>query len=123
MIKPALTADAMYDAVARRDASYDGIFFTAVRTTGIFCRPGCPARLPARQNVEFYRSARDALFAGYRACKRCRPLEATGTTPDWVQPLLREIEHEHGRRWRDRELRERGLEPARVRRWFKRHHG
>jgi AraC family transcriptional regulator of adaptative response/methylated-DNA-[protein]-cysteine methyltransferase len=123
MIKPLMTADAMYDAITRRDATYDGIFFTAVRTTGIFCRPGCPARSPARHNVEFYRTARDAMFAGYRACKRCRPLEVAGTTPGWLQPLLREIEQEEGRRWRDAELRARGLEPARVRRWFKHHHG
>jgi methylphosphotriester-DNA--protein-cysteine methyltransferase len=60
-------ADEMYAALANRDASYDGIFFTAVRTTGIFCRPICPARTPARPNVEFFASTREALFAGYRA--------------------------------------------------------
>ena len=59
----------MYDAVLRADAAFDGIFFTAVRTTGIFCRPICPARKPARANVDFYASAREALFAGYRPCK------------------------------------------------------
>lgn len=124
MIKTALPSpDLMYDAVTRRDTSYHGIFFLGVRTTGIFCRPGCPARTPARKNVEFFRSAREALFAGYRACKRCRPLEISGRAPDWLQPLLARIETDDGRRWRDYELRELGLEPARVRRWFKQHHG
>ena len=123
MIKPVLTEELMYEAVTCRDASYDGIFFTAVRTTGIFCRPGCPAKTPARANVEFYRTTRDAMFAGYRACKRCRPLEVTGTTPAWLRPLLIRVESENGRRWRDGELRALGYDPARVRRWFKQHHG
>jgi AraC family transcriptional regulator of adaptative response/methylated-DNA-[protein]-cysteine methyltransferase len=113
----------MYDAVVRRDTSYDGIVFTAVRTTGIFCRPGCPARTPARENVDFYRSTREALFAGYRACKRCRPLEVTGSTPEWLRPLLERLEAGDVTRWKDSDLRSAGLEPARVRRWFKQQHG
>ncbi|HSJ09514.1 MAG TPA: trifunctional transcriptional activator/DNA repair protein Ada/methylated-DNA--[protein]-cysteine S-methyltransferase [Longimicrobiales bacterium] len=125
MIQHALPRpDAMYDAIVRRDASFDGIFFTAVRTTGIFCRPGCPARTPSRRNVEFFGSAKEALFNGYRACKRCHPLEVDGAgTPEWLRPLLDEIDAEEGRRWRDADLRARGLEPARVRRWFRRQHG
>jgi AraC family transcriptional regulator of adaptative response/methylated-DNA-[protein]-cysteine methyltransferase len=115
--------EVMYDAVLRRDASFDGIFFTAVRTTGIFCRPGCPARTPQRENVDFYRSTREALFAGYRACKRCKPLEAAGATPEWLSPLLAEIEASGQPRWKDNDLRKHGLEPARVRRWFKQQHG
>jgi AraC family transcriptional regulator of adaptative response/methylated-DNA-[protein]-cysteine methyltransferase len=113
----------MWAAFSRRDADYDGIFVTAVATTGIFCRPSCPARKPARENVAFYATPRDALFAGYRACKRCRPMEAPGTPPAWLRPLLEEIDADPSRRIPDRALRERGLDPARVRRWFKRHHG
>jgi AraC family transcriptional regulator of adaptative response/methylated-DNA-[protein]-cysteine methyltransferase len=113
----------MYDAVVRRDTTYDGIFFTAVRTTGIFCRPGCPARTPQRENVDFYRSTREALFAGYRACKRCRPLEVSGAAPEWLSPLLDRIEASDQPRWKDNDLRGFGLEPARVRRWFKQEHG
>src|SRR5262245_17311969 len=116
------TADAMYDAVLHRDASFDGIFFTAVRTTGIFCRPTCPARKPARQNVEFFASTREALFAGYRPCKRCRPMESAGSTPDWLRPLLSELDVRNGKRWTDQDLRDLGMDPARVRRWFKQHH-
>ena len=123
-ILPALPSpDEMYAAVERRDPSFEGIFFTAVRTTGVFCRPSCPARTPARENVEFFSSARDAVFAGYRPCLRCRPLEPAGTVPEWLRPLLEEIEPAPNVRIRDAELRRRGLEPERVRRWFLRHYG
>ncbi|CAN5235163.1 methylated-DNA--[protein]-cysteine S-methyltransferase [soil metagenome] len=113
----------MHRAFAERDASYDGLFFTGVKTTGIFCRPTCTARKPRPENVEFFRSARDALFDGYRPCKRCRPLEPRGEAPEWLRPLLQESQRDPTRRIRDRELRERGLDPGRVRRWFQRHHG
>jgi AraC family transcriptional regulator, regulatory protein of adaptative response / methylated-DNA-[protein]-cysteine methyltransferase len=115
--------DEMYSALLKRDASYDGIFFVGVRTTGIFCRPVCPAKKPARQNVEFYASTREALFAGYRPCLRCQPMEAQGSAPNWMKPLLVELEQQHGKRWTDQDLRERGLDPTRVRRWFKQQHG
>jgi AraC family transcriptional regulator of adaptative response/methylated-DNA-[protein]-cysteine methyltransferase len=110
----------MYEALVRRDASFEGIFFVGVRTTGIFCRPTCAARKPAPENVEFFASAREALLAGYRPCRRCHPLEAPGSAPDWLRPLLADLD---GRRVSDRDLRSRGLDPERVRRWFHRHHG
>jgi len=113
----------MYGAVIARDTRYDGIFFTAVKTTGIFCRPGCPARTPERRNVEFFPSAREAIAHGFRPCKRCRPLEPRGRTPEAVQRLLREMDLDPALRLRDRDLRARGLEPAALRRWFKQHHG
>jgi AraC family transcriptional regulator of adaptative response/methylated-DNA-[protein]-cysteine methyltransferase len=115
--------DQMYAAVARRDRGFDGVFYTAVRTTGIFCRPSCPAKTPLRPNVEFHATARDALFAGYRPCLRCRPLERAGATPEWLRPLLRVVESSPERRMRDTDLHALGLDPTRVRRWFKRHHG
>jgi len=115
--------ETMFAATERRDRAFDGIFFLAVTTTGIFCRPSCPARKPARPNVRFFASAQQALLAGFRACKRCRPLEPPGATPDWLRPLLEDIEREPDRRWRDEDLRRRGLEPVRVRRWFQNTHG
>lgn len=66
-------------AVSARDASADGKFVFAVRTTGVFCRPSCPARRPNRENVEFFLSAEEAIAAGYRACKRCNPEAAART--------------------------------------------
>jgi AraC family transcriptional regulator of adaptative response/methylated-DNA-[protein]-cysteine methyltransferase len=67
-----LTNDERWQAVANRDHSYDGRFVTAVKTTGIYCRPSCSAR-PHRKNVEFYDTPAQAEAAGYRACKRCKP--------------------------------------------------
>jgi AraC family transcriptional regulator of adaptative response/methylated-DNA-[protein]-cysteine methyltransferase len=117
------TESVMMQAFLRGDASFDGIFITAVRTTGIFCRPTCTAKKPRPENVQFYGTTREALLSGYRPCKRCRPLEAAGEAPAWLRPLLADLEQEPTRRWRDRDLRERGLSPERVRRWFHTHHG
>lgn len=71
-----------YRAVSARDARFDGWFFTAVRTTGIYCRPSCPAITPRRRNVSFFPSAAAAQRAGFRACKRCRP-DASPGSPEW----------------------------------------
>ncbi|MFN8129806.1 MAG: Ada metal-binding domain-containing protein [Candidatus Nanopelagicales bacterium] len=71
-----------YRAVSSRDARFDGWFYTAVRTTGIYCRPSCPAITPKRRNVEFHPTAAAAQAAGFRACKRCRP-DASPGSPEW----------------------------------------
>jgi len=113
----------MYEALLARDSSYDGIFFVGVRSTGIFCRPVCPARKPMRRNVDFYATAREALAHGFRPCKRCRPLQPRGETPVAIQRLIEEIEADPSLRLRDADLRARGVEPAMARRWFKHHHG
>ncbi len=65
--------DERWQAVTRRDAAFDGKFFFAVRTTGVYCRPSCASRAAKRENVSFYATAEAAERAGYRACKRCRP--------------------------------------------------
>ena len=78
----ALDPDVCYRAVTSRDRRFDGVFYTAVSTTGIYCRPSCPARTPRRANVSFHPSAAAAQAAGYRACKRCRP-DATPGSPEW----------------------------------------
>ncbi|RYB95356.1 DNA-3-methyladenine glycosylase 2 family protein [Nocardioides oleivorans] len=77
-----LDTGACYRAVQSRDRRFDGVFYTAVRTTGIYCRPSCPARTPAEQNVSFHATAASAHAAGYRACKRCLP-DATPGSPEW----------------------------------------
>ncbi|HEX6249706.1 MAG TPA: AlkA N-terminal domain-containing protein [Nocardioidaceae bacterium] len=74
--------ESCYRAVKSRDRRFDGVFYTAVRSTGIYCRPSCPAITPQRRNVVFYRTAAAAQQAGFRACKRCRP-DATPGSPDW----------------------------------------
>jgi AraC family transcriptional regulator, regulatory protein of adaptative response / methylated-DNA-[protein]-cysteine methyltransferase len=77
-----LDFDANYAALQRRDPALDGIVFVAVRTTGIYCRPVCPARTPFARNVVFYPSAAAAERAGYRPCLRCRP-ETAPFCPAW----------------------------------------
>lgn len=109
-------------ALTAKDASYDGVFYTAVRTTGIFCRPSCPSR-PKLENVEFFGSVKECLFAGYRPCKRCRPLAATGTPPDWVNELIRRVEANSDVRLKAGDLRNLGVTPERARRWFQQHYG
>ncbi|HUF75404.1 MAG TPA: methylated-DNA--[protein]-cysteine S-methyltransferase [Longimicrobiales bacterium] len=113
----------MLEAFLGRDPSFDGVFVTGVRTTGIFCRPTCTAKKPRPENLSFFGDAREALDAGYRPCMRCRPMEAVGASPEWLQPLLEAVEADPARRWSDREIRARGLSPERVRRWFQSHHG
>jgi AraC family transcriptional regulator, regulatory protein of adaptative response / DNA-3-methyladenine glycosylase II len=78
----ALDFDTCYRAVLARDRRFDGRFFTAVTSTGIYCRPICPARTPARGNMRFFAHAGAAEAAGFRACRRCRP-EASPGSPDW----------------------------------------
>ncbi|TQM76906.1 DNA-3-methyladenine glycosylase II [Thermopolyspora flexuosa] len=77
-----LDFDACYRALAARDARFDGRFYTGVLTTGIYCRPICPARTPARRNVRFFRHPAAAEAAGFRPCKRCRP-ELSPGDPGW----------------------------------------
>lgn len=113
----------MYRALCERDTSFDGVFYAAIRTTGVFCRPTCSARKPRSENVEYYGSTREALQAGYRPCKRCQPLEPDGVTPEWLQPLLDALGEDPTRRWRDADLAEMQLNPDRVRRWFQSNYG
>lgn len=113
----------MQRAYLNSDTSYDGIFFLGVRTTGIFCKPSCRARKPKPENVVFFGSVREALFAGFRACKRCRPLAVEGKPPEWVERLLQRIERSPTARITDGNLRKWGIDPARARRYFLRHFG
>jgi len=80
--RPDLDVEACYAALRSRDRRFDGVFYAAVRTTGIYCRPSCPARTPAPGNVDFARTAAAAQAAGFRACKRCLP-DATPGSPEW----------------------------------------
>jgi len=107
----------MRRAVNNRDLTYDGVFYLAVKSTNIFCRPSCNARKPLEKNMVFYPTAKEALFAGYRPCKRCKPLEL-GAEPEWVKTLFEMIEKEPDRRFRDYDLRKIGIEPAKARRYF-----
>lgn len=112
----------MVAAWKRRDASYDGVFVFAVKTTGIFCRPSCPSR-PKRDHLEFFPNNGAAVRAGYRPCKRCQPELATGQPPEWIAQLMRFAADHPEHKITVTELRRRGITPERVRRWFQKHHG
>lgn len=105
------------------DRSFDGLFVAGVRTTGIFCRPSCPARKPNPENLEFFASAAEATAGGYRACLRCTPQAAAGDRPAWLQPLFRRLDSEPDTRLTAADLKQLNLEPARVRRWFRQNLG
>ncbi len=113
----------MIRAFTESDASFEGIFFTGVLTTGIFCRPTCSARKPLPKNVTFFASTKDALDGGFRPCKRCKPLESKDKEPEWVEQLMEAVEKDPAHRWKDQDLRNLGIEPERARRWFKANHG
>ena len=117
------TAQEMERAYKTSDASYDGVFFLAVRTTGIFCKPSCPARKPDSRNVVYYLTTREAIVAGFRPCKRCHPLESNGSTPLWVKDLLERVDSDPTARFSDGVLRTSGIDPARARRYFQKKYG
>ncbi len=118
-----LSAEEMERAYIESDSSYDGIFFLGVKSTGIFCKPSCPARKPLPKNVEYFSSAKEAVFAGYRPCKRCKPLEENGAAPEWVRQLLDIIEKDPSARYNDRFLRSVNIDPVRARRYFLKKYG
>lgn len=115
--------DTMYRALVNRDASFEGIFFVGVRTTGIFCRPTCSAKKPARENVDFFPTPTEALHGGYRPCLRCTPMDPDKRAPKLVERLRAEVEKAPGGRITDKELAALAIDPSTARRQFMRHYG
>ena len=111
-----------YNAIGRKDSFYEGIFVTAVKTTGIFCRPSCRAKKPKPENIIFYNTSQEALQNGFRPCKICNPMEKLGETPDYVKGIIKELHQNPYIRIKDYDLRQRAIEPSQIRRWFKKHH-
>lgn len=113
--------DARWTAVLARDASADGSFVLGVKTTGIYCRPSCPARKPLRQNVSFYASCAEAEAAGFRACKRCKPNEAGAgdSHADKIAAACRMIETADAAPSLDKLAARAGLSPHHFHRIFK----
>jgi len=118
-----LTKDIMYKAIMEKNTAFEGVFFTAVKTTGIFCRPACTARKPKMENVEFFSSSKEAILKGYRPCKVCKPLENLNETPRYIKELLEELTLDPTLKLKDWDLKQRGIEPYTLRRWFLKNHG
>jgi AraC family transcriptional regulator, regulatory protein of adaptative response / methylated-DNA-[protein]-cysteine methyltransferase len=115
--------DALYTALIARDPAYDGFAYVGVRSTGIFCRLTCPARKPRRDNVVFFRNTTDAEAAGFRACRRCRPLDGRPPASRALEALKEQVEAAPERRWTSAALSALGLDPSTARRAFKREYG
>lgn len=96
---------------------------SANTSTGIFCQPGCAVLDAGQENNRDFESARDALAAGFRPCRECKPLNLGASDPQWLEDLASAVDSDPARRWHDRDLDGMGLEPDRVRRWFIANHG
>ncbi len=112
-----------WQAVLARDATHDGAFVFAVRTTRIFCRPSCPARRPKRQNVEFFADPRAARLAGFRPCRRCRPESPPESTPDPIETARTLIEADPAAGVLVDLAKRVGLSPSHLQRRFKARYG
>jgi AraC family transcriptional regulator of adaptative response/methylated-DNA-[protein]-cysteine methyltransferase len=113
----------MYQASLNKDTSFEGVFFTAVKKTGIFCRPSCTARKPKIENVDFFKTSKECILKGYRPCKICKPLEKLNETPISIKQLIDELTENPGVKFKDYDLIQRGVKPSQVRRWFIKNHG
>jgi AraC family transcriptional regulator, regulatory protein of adaptative response / methylated-DNA-[protein]-cysteine methyltransferase len=113
----------MYQALTNRDSEFEGVFWVAVKSTGIFCRPTCHSKKPKPENVEFFATTNEALYAGYRPCLRCRPLDKHKQPPEIVVRLSQEIERAPSGKITNIQLRAMGIDPSTARRQFKRYYG
>lgn len=121
-MKNKLTFEEKYDAIGNKDTRYEGVFITAVKTTGVFCRPSCRARKPRAENISFYSTTQEAIQNGFRPCKICKPMEKMDETPEYIKNIIKELHESPNLRISDYGLKERGVQPNHIRRWFKLHH-
>lgn len=112
-----------YQALLDKNIHYEGVFFVGVQTTGVFCRPTCPARKPKFENCEFYKTAQEALLASFRPCMRCHPLSHPNQVSDLVRTLVDAVEADPSRRWKDSDFEELSVDASTARRQFKKRFG
>lgn len=121
-----ITADKkikFYQALLDKKTEYEGIFFVGVKTTGVFCRPTCPARKPKLENCEFYETAQQALLASFRPCKRCQPLLHPNYVSELISTLVKAIEANPEKRWKDSDFKALSIDASTARRQFKKRFG
>ncbi|MBW4840704.1 MAG: trifunctional transcriptional activator/DNA repair protein Ada/methylated-DNA--[protein]-cysteine S-methyltransferase, partial [Paenibacillaceae bacterium] len=112
-----------YQALLEKNTEYEGVFYVGVKTTGVFCRPTCPARKPKFENCEFYETAKEALLASFRPCQRCRPLSHPSRVSDLVRQLVEAVEAHPEKRWKDEDFRQLSVDASTARRQFKKRFG
>lgn len=113
----------LYAALLARDERYDGQAFVCVSSTGVFCRLTCPARKPKAENCTFFPTIGECIEAGYRACKRCHPLQAAASADPTIGVLLHALDERPYLRWSEQHVEQLGYELSTVRRSFKRQFG
>ncbi len=119
-----VTYDDMVRAMRGNDERYDGLFYIGVRSTGIYCLPSCKARLPLLKNVRFYESREDAIAAGLRPCRRCRPELYPDILPEWLPEIITYMRNHQTDRLTERDLVSIGrVNISTIRRHFKSHLG
>ncbi len=112
-----------YQALLEKNSEYDGVFFVGVKTTGVFCRPTCPARKPKIENCEFFENVQQALLASFRPCKRCQPLSHPKHVSKLIQTLVDAVEQNPEKRWKDKDFKELSVDSSTARRQFKKRFG
>lgn len=112
-----------YQALLAKNTEYEGVFYVAVKTTGVFCRPSCPARKPKFENCEFYETAQQALLASFRPCQRCRPLSHPNQVSTLIQILVEAVEENPEKRWKTKDFQELAVDASTARRQFKKRFG
>ncbi len=115
--------DTLYAALLARDDRYDGQAFVCVSSTGVFCRLTCPARKPKLENCTFFPTIGECIDAGFRACRRCHPLQAAAQADPAIGALLRALDERPNLRWTEQHIERLGYDLSTVRRAFKRHFG
>jgi AraC family transcriptional regulator, regulatory protein of adaptative response / methylated-DNA-[protein]-cysteine methyltransferase len=113
-----------YQALLSRNSEYEGIFFVGVKTTGVFCRPTCPARKPKFEHCEFFETAEQALLASFRPCRRCKPLSYPQHSSELVEKLIQAVEENPEKHWRERDFKALfSVDASTARRQFKKRFG
>lgn len=115
--------NALYDALLARNDEYDGQAYVCVLTTGVFCRLTCPARKPKSENCIFYASVGACIEAGFRACKRCQPLNPMASSDPAICALLSALDERLEYRWTESDIERMGYDLSTIRRSFKRQFG
>ncbi len=112
-----------YQALLDRNPQYIGVFFVGVKTTSVFCIATCRARKPKKENVEFYPSFKEALLNGFRPCKVCKPTANANEAPSNIISAIEMVKKNPKEKVSDDILRQSGLNPYAIRRWFKKNYG
>jgi AraC family transcriptional regulator of adaptative response/methylated-DNA-[protein]-cysteine methyltransferase len=117
------TIEKYYQALLERDQGFVGIFFVGVKTTSVFCIATCRARKPKKENVTFYTTFKEALDNGFRPCKICKPTENANQAPEQVEKAIVLVKENPKEKITDDQLKQQGIRPEIVRRWFKKNYG